>query len=82
MATHTRGAGAARLVMVMRRGVILALQVASGAKSIALRAQLSTMGIMAVATRNPACVHLALQKRSPVVNLVVLLSVGMVEPTR
>ena len=37
------------------------------------------MGIVAVAARDAARVHLALHERAPVVHLVALLAVGMVE---
>ena len=76
------GAGAAGLVVVVRRRIVLAWQVTGGAEAIALGAQLAAMRIMAVAARDAARVHLALQERAPVVNLVALLAVGMVERAR
>ena len=55
-------AGAGGLVVVVRRRIVLACQVTGRAEAVALGAQLSAMGIMAVATRNAIRVHLALQE--------------------
>ena len=79
VAGHTRSAGAGGRVMMVRRRVVFAWQMAGGAEGIALRAQLSAVRVMAVAASNTARVHLALEERAPIVNLAALLSVAVVK---
>ena len=79
VAAHTRRAGAGGLVMMVRRRVVFAWQMAGGAEGIALRAQLSAVRVVAVAASDTARVHLALEERAPVVNLAALLSVAVVK---
>ena len=54
-------------------------EVTRGADGVAVRAQLSRVGVVAVAARDALRVHLALQERAPVVHLATLLSVGVVQ---
>ena len=80
--SHACGARAGGLVMMVRRGVVFARQMTGGTKSVPLRAQLSTVRVVAVAASDTVRVHLALQERAPVVNLAALLAIGVVERTR
>ena len=52
---------------------------AGGAEGIAFRAQLSTVRVVAVAASDTARVHLALEKRAPIVDLAALLAIAVVK---
>src|SRR5262249_54803779 len=45
---------------------------------VALRAQLAAVGLVTVAAGHARCIHSALEKRAPVVDLVALLAVGVI----
>ena len=79
MTAHTFGARACRLVVMVCRRVVFTRQMAGGAKRIAFRPQLSAMRVVAVAASDAVRVHLALQKRPPIVNLAALLAVAVVK---
>ena len=64
---------------MVRRRVVFTRQMAGGAKRIAFRPQLSAMRVVAVAASDAVRMHLALQKRAPVVNLAALLAVAVVK---
>src|SRR6266481_7960083 len=66
-------------VVVVRCRVVLTWQVTGGAEGIALGAQLSAVGVVAVAASDAARVHLALEERAPVVNLAALLAINMIK---
>ena len=65
--------------MMVRWRVVLSRQVAGRADGVALSAQLAAVRIVAVAARDAARIHLALQERTPDVHFVALLAIGVVE---
>jgi len=68
------------MVMVCR-SVVLAGQMTGGAKCVALGTQLSAVRVVAVAASDTAPIHLALEKRTPIVDFVMLLAIGIVKRT-
>ncbi len=72
-------AGRSRLVEVMARRLVLRRQVALAAHLTARRPQLGRVWLMAVAAGHTGRMHPARQERTPVIDLVALLTVRMIE---
>src|SRR4051812_20742798 len=79
MTTHTGGAGALHLVVMMSRRIVLRRSMTRCAGGVAVGAQLSGVRVVTVAAGHTAGVHLTLQERAVVVHFVALLSVGVVQ---
>ena len=66
-------------MVMVRRGIERRGRVALGADSVAWSAELLCVGIVAVRAGDTRSVHAALQERGVGVNLIALLSIGVIE---
>ncbi len=80
VALDTLRPGRALGVVMMLRDVVYLRRVATSAEFVTLGTCAPTVGIMAIATHDPGLMHATLQKRTINIDLVVDLSIGVIEP--
>src|SRR5262249_44828605 len=82
MAPDTGCASTRRLVVMVLGGIVFGRKVPAGTERVALCTEFAGVRFVTVAAADALRVHPALEKRGPVVDLALLLSVGVIERRR